>query len=57
MMMLFFKGSRVLPTPWILSGIVALALFEFGTPDYLILLASVLTGLIAAVIQTRRAYD
>jgi len=54
MMMLFFKGSKSKPTPWIASGIVALALFEFGAPDYLILLGSVLAGMVAAIVQERR---
>lgn len=54
MMMLFFKGSKAKPTPWIVSGICALLLFEFGAPDYLILLASVLAGMIVAILQVRR---
>jgi predicted branched-subunit amino acid permease len=56
MMMLFFKGSKSPPTPWIVSGIVALLLFELGAAGYLILLASVLAGMIVAIIQVRRAY-
>jgi predicted branched-subunit amino acid permease len=56
MMMLFFKGSKSPPTPWIVSGIVALLLFEIGAAGYLILLASVLAGMIVAIIQVRRAY-
>jgi predicted branched-subunit amino acid permease len=56
MMMLFFKGSKSPPTPWIVSGIVALLLFEIGAAGYLILLGSVLAGMIVAIIQVRRAY-
>jgi predicted branched-subunit amino acid permease len=54
MMMLFFKGSKSPPTPWIVSGIVALILFELGVPDYLILLGSVVSGMIVAILQGRR---
>ena len=54
MMMLFFKGSKSPPTPWIVSGIVALALFELGVPDYLVLLGSVFSGMIVAILQGRR---
>ena len=55
MMMLFFKSSKSPPTPWILSGVTALLLFEIGSPDYAVLLGSVLVGLAAAVWQSRRA--
>ena len=55
MMMLFFKSSKSPPTPWILSGIAALLLFEIGSPDYAVLLGSVLIGLAAAIWQARRA--
>jgi predicted branched-subunit amino acid permease len=51
MMMLFIKGSKTRSTPWIISGIVALILFELETANYLILLLSVAAGVIAAVIQ------
>jgi len=56
MMMLFFKGSKSRPTPWIASGIVALILFELGSADYLILLGSVLSGMMVAIVQMRRDY-
>ncbi len=56
MMMLFFKGSKSRPAPWIVSGIVALILFELGSADYLILLGSVLGGMIVAIVQVRRDY-
>ena len=56
MMMLFFKGSKSKPMPWIVSGIVALVLFELGSADYVILLGSVLSGMSVAIIQVRRAY-
>ena len=49
MMMLFAKGSTSNPMPWIVSGIAALVLFETGTPDYLILILSVVIGVIAAI--------
>lgn len=56
MMMLFFKASKSPPIPWIVSGIVALVLFEIGTANYLILLGSVLAGMLTAILQVRRAY-
>ena len=56
MMMLFFKGSKSRPTPWIVSAIVALILFELGSTDYLILLGSVLSGMMVAIVQVRRDY-
>ena len=51
MMMLFAKGSKSSPTPWIVSGIAALALVEFGVADYLVLVLSVVIGVIAAIMQ------
>ena len=51
MMMLFAKGSKSDPTPWVVSGVAALVLFEAGTPDYLILILSVATGVAAAIIR------
>jgi predicted branched-subunit amino acid permease len=55
MMMLFFKGSRAKPAPWIVSGTVALILFELGAVDYLVLLGSVFSGMSVAIAQVRRA--
>jgi predicted branched-subunit amino acid permease len=57
MMMLFFKASKAPPTPWIASGIVALILFEIGSPDYAILLGSVLAGMVLAITRQRRRHD
>jgi predicted branched-subunit amino acid permease len=57
MMMLFIKGSKARPTPWLVSGIAALILFEMGTANYLILLLSVAVGVIAAIIQQRHQRD
>ncbi len=54
MMMLFFKASKTRPTPWIVSGLGALALFEIGAPHYLILLLSVLAGMAVSIVQARR---
>jgi predicted branched-subunit amino acid permease len=54
MMMLFFKGSKSPPTPWIVSGVAALGLFELGTPDFLILLVSVLAGMLVAIVRAGR---
>ena len=54
MMMLFFKGSKSAPAPWLVSGAIALILFELGAPNYAILLGSVLVGIVVAVVQTRR---
>ena len=51
MMMLFAKGSKSDPTPWVVSGAAALVLFEVGTADYLILILSVATGVSAAIIR------
>jgi len=53
MMMLFFKGSTSKPAPWIVSGVVALILFEVGAANYLVLLGSVLTGMVVAILQSR----
>ena len=55
MMMLFFKGSKSTPAPWVVSGVVALLLFEFGAANYLVLLGSVLAGMIVALLQARRS--
>ena len=57
MMMLFFKGSKSPPTPWIVSGVVALILFEVGAASYLILLGSVLAGMVVAILQAQRAQE
>lgn len=51
MMMLFAKGSKSDPTPWIVSGLAALILYEAGVPNYLILILSVVIGVIAAIIR------
>jgi predicted branched-subunit amino acid permease len=56
MMMLFFRSSKTPPTPWIVSGIVALLLFELGIPNYGILLGSVLAGMAVAIVQQRRRH-
>ena len=56
MMMLFFKGSKSPPTPWMVSGVVALVLFELEAASYLILLGSVVAGMITAIIQVRRTH-
>ena len=53
MMMLFAKGSKSDPTPWIVSGVAALILFELGTANYLILILSVVIGVIAAIVRRR----
>lgn len=53
MMMLFIKGSKASPTPWIVSGIAALVLFEIGTPNFLILILSVFIGVAAAIVHGR----
>ena len=55
MMMLFFKSSKAPTAPWIVSGLTALLLFEIGSPDYLILLGSVLAGMAVAMWQSRRS--
>jgi len=54
MMMLFIKGSKTKSTPWIISGFVALILFELEAANYLLLLVSVTAGVIASIIQERR---
>ena len=56
MMMLFFKGSSSSPVPWLVSGVAALVLYEFGTPDFAILLGAVLVGMIVAIVQERRRH-
>ncbi|MFV2033394.1 MAG: AzlC family ABC transporter permease [Gammaproteobacteria bacterium] len=54
MMMLFIKGSKTRSLPWVVSGAAALALYELGTANYLVLLVSVAAGVMAAVIQEQR---
>ncbi len=54
MMMLFAKGSKTSPLPWLVSGITSLVLFELGTANYLILLISVAIGVMATILQTQR---
>ena len=54
MMMLFARGSKSKPLPWIVSGGVALTLFEAGAANYLILLGSIVTGMIVAIWQARK---
>jgi predicted branched-subunit amino acid permease len=56
MLMLFIKGSKTRPTPWVVSGIAALLLFELGAANYLVLLLSVAAGVIAAIIQQWRQH-
>jgi len=56
MMMLFIKGSKTRSTPWIVSSVVALVLFELETANYLVLLVSVAAGVIAAVILERQPH-
>ena len=53
MMILFARGSKADPTPWIVSGVAALILFEIGTANYLILIFSVVIGVIAAIARGR----
>ena len=57
MMMLFAKGSKSDPTPWIVSGVAALILFEAGSPNYLILILSVVIGVIAAIVRRQLKHD
>ncbi|MCZ6883375.1 MAG: AzlC family ABC transporter permease [Gammaproteobacteria bacterium] len=57
MMMLFIKGSKTRATPGVVSGIVALVLFELEAANYLVLLLSVSAGVMAAVIQERQSRD
>lgn len=56
MMMLFFKSSASPPTPWIVSGLAALVMFEFEVPDYGILLGSVLAGMAVAIFRQMRSH-
>jgi len=56
MMMLFARGSNAKATPWIVSGIVALILFELESANYLVLLVSVAAGVVAAILQERRRH-
>ncbi len=53
MMMLFVKGSKSSPMPWVVSGIAALILFEVGAANYLILILSVVIGVVAAIIREK----
>ena len=51
MMILFAKGSKAKPMPWLVSGFTALILIEFGISDLSILLMSVAAGVITAVLS------
>lgn len=53
MMVLFAKGSKSSPLPWVVSGVSALLLFELGAANYVILLVSVAVGVIAAIVKLR----
>ena len=57
MMILFARGSKANPWPWMVSGITALVLYELGSANYLILIISVLTGVIASLFFTRHDHD
>ncbi len=54
MMMLFFKGSKSSPIPWIVSAAVALTLVELETAKYWVLLGSVAVGMGVAIWQARK---
>ena len=41
-------------SPWIVSGITSLILFELDTASYLILLVSVATGVVTTIVQEQR---
>lgn len=56
MMMLFIKGSKSSPLPWVVSGIAALILFELDAENYQILLGSVAIGVISAVAYQRHRH-
>ncbi|MCP3688277.1 MAG: hypothetical protein GY784_07675 [Gammaproteobacteria bacterium] len=53
MMVLFARGSKSSPVPWVVSGLAALLLYETGVANYLILIVSVVTGVVAALIHQR----
>ena len=55
MMILFAKGSKAHPLPWVVSGVAALILCEVGTPDYALLPAAVVIGITAGIVQQSRA--
>ena len=57
MMMLFIKGYKGKSTPWMVSGVISLILFEIGAPNYLILLGAVGVGVAAAIVQQRVSND
>jgi phage shock protein PspC (stress-responsive transcriptional regulator) len=54
MMVLFAKGSKSNPMPWVVSGVAALICFELGLPPYLILLLSVLAGVVGTLFGLKR---
>ncbi len=56
MMMLFAKNSNARATPWMVSGVCALILFELGTVNYAILLLSVAAGVVVSIFQERRKH-
>ncbi|MGI9316661.1 MAG: AzlC family ABC transporter permease [bacterium] len=53
MMVLFAKGSRGPPLPWLVSGAVSLLMFEIGMPTYAILPIAVSTGVIVSLLYGR----
>ena len=57
MMILFAKGSKTKPLPWVVSGVVALIAFELGAPAYLTLLISVSAGVMAAVVVGKPTHE
>lgn len=57
MMMLFIKGSKARSAPWIVSGVSALALHEFGAASYQVLLVAVAIGATVGVVLERLKGD
>jgi predicted branched-subunit amino acid permease len=56
MMLLFAKGSKSSPLPWVISGVTALILFELNLPTYIILLGSVVIGVVGAILYQKRQH-
>jgi hypothetical protein len=56
MMVLFAKGSGASPMPWLVSGFAALALYEVGTANYLILPLAVAVG-VATTLVFRKPHN
>ncbi|MDC0948048.1 AzlC family ABC transporter permease [Gammaproteobacteria bacterium] len=57
MMVLFVKGSRARPAPWVVSGAVSWLALETGAAPWQILALAVAAGVAVAIVQARLSDD